>query len=116
MGLTILPMSVEGNLGNIAGAGSDGVLRGALTATNPTKVFLKGIAQDTVLAYADDGGAYTDEGTEASEDTADDMTLLPATPANDDGEFGLVFHLLGLRGEHDLRLWANQGGRGFEEE
>lgn len=41
-------------------------------------------------AIADDGGDQTDETTEANEATADDMTLLPGTPAVDDAYyFGL---------------------------
>ncbi len=38
---TVLPIVVPGNLGNIAGPASDGVLIGKLTAANPTKVLLK---------------------------------------------------------------------------
>lgn len=38
-------------------------------------------------AVADDGGAETDETTEANEDTADDMTLLPAAPALNDAYY-----------------------------
>jgi len=39
------------------------------------------------LAYADDGGTFTDESTEALDSTADDMTLLPATPAQEDAYY-----------------------------
>ena len=38
-------------------------------------------------AVADDGGVETDETTEANEDTADDMTLLPAAPAVGDAYY-----------------------------
>jgi hypothetical protein len=60
------------------GVGSDTVdLIGAALAE-----LLRGSAVDA--AIADDGGAYTDETTEANEDTGDDMTLLPAVPVDDD--------------------------------
>lgn len=44
---------------------------------------------DTALAaaIADDGGAFTDDTTAAGEATADDMTLLPATPAVNDAYY-----------------------------
>lgn len=43
-------------------------------------------------AVADDGGVQTDETTEANNDTANDMTLLPAAPAvNDAYYFGGVY-------------------------
>jgi len=38
-------------------------------------------------AIADDGGAQTDETTEANESTSDDMTLLPVTPAQEDAYY-----------------------------
>lgn len=38
-------------------------------------------------AVADDGGAQTDETTEANNDTADDLTLLPAAPATGDAYY-----------------------------
>jgi len=38
-------------------------------------------------AVADDGGAQTDETNEANNDIADDMTLLPSTPAVDDAYY-----------------------------
>ncbi len=38
-------------------------------------------------AVADDGGAQTDETTEANSDTADDMTLLPSIPAVNDAYY-----------------------------
>ncbi len=37
-----------------------------------------------VAAIADDGGVFTDETLEASEPTADDVNIFPATPADDD--------------------------------
>jgi hypothetical protein len=47
------------------------------------------IALDKVVdgAVADDGGAQTDETAAAQNDTANDMTLLPATPASDDAYY-----------------------------
>lgn len=38
-------------------------------------------------AVADDGGTTTDETTEANDDTADDMTLLPSSPATGDAYY-----------------------------
>lgn len=47
------------------------------------------VSQTLMYAVADDGGAQTTESTEANNDTADDMTLLPAAPAfNDTYYFG----------------------------
>ena len=41
----------------------------------------------TNAAIADDGGAFTDETTEATNDTIDDVTLLPAAPAANDAYY-----------------------------
>jgi len=76
-------ISVPGNLGNNAGPASDGVLYGQLTPTNPSKVLLKSLAT-AGLAYTDDGGVYVNETTPFGEATADDVEVLPATPAADD--------------------------------
>lgn len=81
-----LSLFFSGNLGHDAGIGSDGVLIGALTASNPSKGILETVSQ-ALLAYADDGGLYTDETTPANEGTANDMTLLPSTPAVDDAYY-----------------------------
>lgn len=70
-----LPLCFQGTLGHDVGPGSDGVLFGTLTD------------QDVTAAVADDGGSMTDETTEANESTDDDMTLLPATPAEDDAYY-----------------------------
>jgi hypothetical protein len=56
-------------------------------------------------AIADDGGAYTDETTEANEDTANDMTLFPSTPAADDA------YLIGMT-EQFSRVLFNVGTNG----
>lgn len=56
-------------------------------------------------AIADDGGAYTDETTEANEDTANDMTLFPATPAADDA------YLIGMTNQFN-RVLFNVGTAG----
>jgi len=45
------------------------------------------VTQTFIYAVADDGGAQTDETDEANDDTADDMTLLPATPAVNDAYY-----------------------------
>ena len=43
--------------------------------------------KDLAGAVADDGGVETDESTEASEDTLDDMTLFPVVPAVNDAYY-----------------------------
>jgi hypothetical protein len=53
-----------------------------------SKVYKKEAAtRNLKSAQADDGGAQTDETDEANEDTADDMTLLPAVPAVNDAYY-----------------------------
>jgi len=60
-------------------------------ATSDVDGTCKPVSMDFVFAGADDGGVVTDETTEANEDTADDMTLLPAAPAENDAYlFGLA--------------------------
>jgi hypothetical protein len=69
-----------GVLGHDVGPGSDGVLVGELTPQAVGYAFLYSQAiESAVLATACDGGAYTAEGTEANNATADDVTLVPAT-------------------------------------
>jgi len=75
-----------GNLGHDVGPGTDGVLFGALTPTNPTKFYLAGYAK-ACLAIAADGGAYTVETTGANEATTNDVTLVPATGAENDAYY-----------------------------
>jgi len=75
-----------GNVGHDVGPGADGVLFGALTPTNPTKFYLSGQAKDC-LAIADDGGAYTVETTAANNATTNDVTLVPATAAENDAYY-----------------------------
>lgn len=75
-----------GNVGHDVGPGADGVLFGALTPTNPTKFYLSGQAKDC-LAIADDGGAYTVETTTANNATTNDVTLVPATAAENDAYY-----------------------------
>jgi len=72
-------------------AGSPDILDVTYTGASSDTVDLIGAALANLLsgaaveaAIADDGGAYTDETTEANEATADDMTLFPATPATGD--------------------------------
>lgn len=72
-----------GTLGVDAGPNSDGVLVGQFTATDPTKALIKSTA-GAGLAQQDDGNTYTDYTTEFGEATADDVPVLPATPAVDD--------------------------------
>jgi hypothetical protein len=75
--------SVPGNLGNIAGPNSDGVLVGQLTATDPDTVLLKTQAQ-ACLCITDDGGLYVNETTPANEATADDVEIVGTTLAAGD--------------------------------
>ena len=79
-----ISFSVPTALGNIAGPATDGVLAGQLTAADPTKVLLKGLASTALLCITDDGGLYVNETTPIQEATADDVEVLPATPAVDD--------------------------------
>lgn len=81
---TALTIPLGGTLGTNKGAGSDGVLVGSMTAADPSAGLLKSLAMTDGLCYADDGGAYTNLATEFNEATADDVPVLPATPANDD--------------------------------
>lgn len=83
MAKQLLPIHVAGNLGNIAGPASDGVLLGQLTATAVAKAILKGQAF-AALCITDDGGTYVDDTTDFGESTANDVAPLPAVPAVDD--------------------------------
>lgn len=79
---------------------------GAASAGDPDLIDVSytGVASDTVdligealenalrgetveAAIADDGGVFTDETTEANEDTSDDMTILPAAIAENDAYY-----------------------------
>lgn len=66
---------LSGTLGNDTGINSEGVILGEFT---PSAVG---------FALADDGTVFTDETTEANSAGADDMTLLPATPAVNDAYY-----------------------------
>lgn len=77
---------LTGNLGHDAGAASDGVLFGALTARAMDKFLVSGRAA-ACLAAAVDGGAYTTQTTGANNATADDMTILPAAAAENDAYY-----------------------------
>ena len=83
MTTTPLPFHIDGNLGNDAGAGSDGVLHGQIAASNPSAVLLKAAALGA-LCYTRDGGVYTNETAALADATGDDVEALPATPAVDD--------------------------------
>lgn len=77
---------VSGNLGNVEGAASDGVLIGVMTPVAASKGLLK--EQKTRgMCITDDGGLYVDETTPWSEGTDDDVEVLPATPATDDAVY-----------------------------
>lgn len=77
-----------GAIGHDVGPGADGVLVGELTAQSVGYGYLYDeCIQSAVLAYADDGGAYTDESTAANEATGDDVTLTPAAIAENDAYY-----------------------------
>ncbi len=78
-----MTLSVGGTIGNITGSGADGVLIGALTATAATAA-LPYTTVDGCLCISDDGGTYVDETTPLAEATANDVEVLPATPAAED--------------------------------
>lgn len=82
----LIPISVPGTLGNVVGAGSDGVLHGILTDADPTYGLLKSQAV-AGLCFADDGGTYVNYDSELGENTGDDVPLLPATPAQHDATY-----------------------------
>ena len=63
-------------------------------------------------AVADDGGAETDETTEANEDTADDMTLAPAAPVVGDAYY-FGFHRIFRKVRIDVSTPATTIGAGF---
>jgi hypothetical protein len=85
-----ITLPVIGNLGNIEGPATDGVLIGQLTATDPETVLVK-VSLSSGLCITDDGGTYVDETTPAAESTGDDVEVLPATPAVEDAcYFGLA--------------------------
>ena len=74
----MIPMSIPGAIGTDAGAASDGVLIGQLTATNPSKALLKSHSA-ACLCITDDGGTYVDETTPANESTGDDVEIVGTT-------------------------------------
>lgn len=87
----LLTLPMPGTLGNIAGAGSDGVHVGSLSFDDPSAALLKSLCTASPLCITDDGGTYVDESTPFNEDTADDVEVLPATPAAEDAVyFGLA--------------------------
>ena len=85
-GAAVYPLQWTGALGHDVGVGSDGVLWGVLTDTAAGYAYLYGQAE-ACKAYADDGGAYTDETTPANEATENDVTLVPATAAQEDAYY-----------------------------
>lgn len=92
----IVTLPLPGTLGNITGAGSDGVVLGALTFDDPDSALLKSRVAALPLCYTDDGGLYVDETTPFREATADDVEVLPATPAAEDAAyFGLAASTFG---------------------
>ncbi len=92
-----MSVTIPGALGTNAGADNDGVLFGQLTAADPTKAILEANAE-VGLCITKDDATFVDETTPWGEATADDVEILPATPAVDDacyfghatGKFGTV--------------------------
>lgn len=78
--------TVPGNLGNVAGPSTDGVLLGQMTPTNPSAALLKSYTQP-VLCLTRDGGVYVNETTPANESTADDVEIVGTTIAEGDAIF-----------------------------
>jgi len=76
----------NGNLGNIAGLGGDGVLVGQIALANPSAVYMQ-TTKDSGLCVTDDGGLYVDESATWAEATGDDVEVLPATPAAEDAAY-----------------------------
>jgi hypothetical protein len=70
-----IPLAFQGTLGCDVGPGADGVLFGTLTD------------QAVAAAIAADGEELTDETAAANNATSNDMTLLPATPAENDAYY-----------------------------
>ena len=79
----LLPFTVPGDLGNIAGDAADGVLIGTMTGAALTVGTLE-TRRTAALCIADDGGAYTNETAALADATADDVEVFPATPAAED--------------------------------
>lgn len=102
-----ITFSLPGNLGNVAGAESDGVLIGAISATDPAKVLTKSKV-NRGLAFQEDGNAYTDFTTELNEATADDVDLLPAVPAVEDAFY--IGHATGKFAKAELNLTTQGSG------
>lgn len=86
---------------------------------NPTLPWTSDTATTALdKAIADDGGSQTDETSEANSAAADDMTLLPATPAGDDAyyygdssKFDLLTINIGTQGDGTWEItWENYNG------
>jgi hypothetical protein len=110
-----IPISVPGNLGNIEGAASDGVLAGQLTPANPGKVLLKTHAQ-AVLCITDDGGLYVNETTPANNATADDVEIVGSTLDVGDAiyvghatkTFSKIDFLIGIQGAYTTTTFTKK--------
>lgn len=77
------PLAIPGNLGNVEGAGADGVLAGYLAPTAGAKALLETHAL-AGICITDDGGTYVIDTTDFGDAGANDVAPLPATPAVDD--------------------------------
>jgi hypothetical protein len=99
--------SIFGAAGSNVGAGADGVLLGKLTATAASKAILKAMA-GPLLCITDDGGLYVDETAALADATADDVEVLPATPAVDDAVY--FGHATGKFDELQLNITTQGDG------
>jgi len=79
---------------NLSAGGPSAQNAGTITIVTPNTVGGLAVTDRAVVipsgveaAIADDGGVFTDETAEANDSNADDMTLLPATPAQEDAYY-----------------------------
>lgn len=82
-----------------------GLRESTLLADSDSATYVGAAFVDIKYAVADDGGVQTDETTEANNDTADDMTLLPLVPVQNDAYyFGFASPVKGMN------LYVSQAG------
>lgn len=83
----IMTLPLPGTLGNVTGAGSDGVVLGALTFDDPDTALLKSRVAASGLCITEVSNLYTNETTAFNENTADDVEVIDATPTGDDANY-----------------------------
>lgn len=91
-----ITLPLFGTLGNVGGLGSDGVVWGAITAQDPTKVLLKQHALTDGLCFTYDAsaGTYLDDSTDFNDAGTDDVAPIQAVSATGDiAYFGHEDHL-----------------------